>query len=188
MLVPTRGVDMADDATQQADDDPSTRSPQPASRTAPPRTAEGDVDVLPVLGAFTRLQMRSESIVKAVAAEYGLGTSDLRALTFVHAQEGVTPKQVSEYLDLSSGATTSLIDRMAAHDYVERRPHPTDRRSSLVAVAPAGRAVVDAVLEFYTAAFRDAVDPFYLEFFENALRALESSLSQHAEQRHGPGA
>ena len=44
------------------------------------------------------------------------------------------------------------------------------------------------MLEFYTAAFRDAVDPFYLEFFENALRALESSLSQHAEQRHGPGA
>jgi DNA-binding MarR family transcriptional regulator len=47
------------------------------------------------------------------------------------ASHGVTPR-----------AITGLVDRLEADGLVRRRPHPSDRRATLVALTPAGRARV----------------------------------------------
>jgi DNA-binding MarR family transcriptional regulator len=39
---------------------------------------------------------------------------------------------------LSSGALTALVDRLERTGYVERRPDPADRRSSVVLPVPEG--------------------------------------------------
>jgi len=162
------------------------RSPQPLPGDARPRLDDaGDVDVTDVMAAFNEVQMQNAAILKVVAADIGIGTTDLQALAFVNGHSAVTPKQLSEHLELSTGATTSLVDRMDTAGYVHRVPHPTDRRSTLVELAPAGQEAISGVTDFYARAFREAVDPFYLDFLATAFRSIGAAVTRHAEERFG---
>jgi DNA-binding MarR family transcriptional regulator len=40
-------------------------------------------------------------------------------------------------------SVTNTIDRLEASGFVERQPHPTDRRTTLACITPAGRLVVE---------------------------------------------
>jgi DNA-binding MarR family transcriptional regulator len=44
----------------------------------------------------------------------------------------VAPKDLSQFLRITSASTTSLIDRLVASGHVRREAHPTDRRSVVV--------------------------------------------------------
>lgn len=165
----------------------AARSPQPRPDTGstPRLTDDGQVDVTDVMAAFNEVQMQNAAILKIVAADLGIGTTDIQALAFVNSRGTVTPKQLSEHLELSTGATTSLIDRMDGAGYVQRVPHPTDRRSTLVELAEPGQRAIDGVTEFYARAFREAVDPHYLDFLATSFRAIGESVIRHAEERFG---
>lgn len=63
-------------------------------------------------------------------------------LTF--SRRGALPLgKVGERLQVSPASVTNAIDRLEASGYVERRPHPTDGRTTLATLTPSGRAVVD---------------------------------------------
>ena len=169
-------------------------APRPTGATAPtvPVTTHDavrtprDAAVARMMDVFNTVQMRAEAILKAVAGAHDLGVSDLRALYFVHATEAATPKQVSEYLDLSSGATTSLVDRMVAAGHVERVPHPTDRRSNVLVVAPRGAEVMQAEIGFYLEVFGGVDgDATEIEALAARLEALHASMRDHVEDRFG---
>lgn len=59
---------------------------------------------------------------------------------------GLTPTALYAATMVSSGGMTNRIDRLAALGLVERRPHPDDRRGTLVALTPAGRDVIDRLI------------------------------------------
>ena len=44
----------------------------------------------------------------------------------------VRPSEISRTLEISTAATTALIDRLESRGYLQRRPHETDRRSIIV--------------------------------------------------------
>jgi DNA-binding MarR family transcriptional regulator len=157
-------------------------SPQPPAGTAPPLDSEGRLDVSRVLGAFRALQKENERVERLVAIYYEIGTSDLRCLRFVGENPASTPKATAEFLELSTGATTSLIDRLETAGLVHRAPHPTDRRSVVLELAPSGRTAIDEIDEFYRGAFRDAVDPAHLDFLAVAMQAIGDSLTRAAAQ------
>ena len=50
---------------------------------------------------------------------------------------------------LSSGAMTNRIDRVEAMGLVKRRPDPNDRRGTLVALTPKGRALADRAIRLH---------------------------------------
>lgn len=155
-------------------------SPQPERGSTPPRDDDGRVDVTAAVRAFSRLEQSNTAVIKLVAAQLGLGVTDIRALVFLAGAADVTPKMVTEHIDLSTGATTSLIDRLDAAGYVRRSDHPTDRRSTVLELAPRGEKAIADVAAVYRAAFREAVDPHYLEFFAIALHSLADSLRVRA--------
>ena len=64
-----------------------------------------------------------------------------RATPFV-----MTPTDLARLLMLSPAGMTNRLDRLEAAGHIERRADPGDRRSSLVVLTPAGRAVVDAAV------------------------------------------
>src|SRR3712207_8882542 len=75
----------------------------------------------------------------AMARRTGLGLSEMSALEHLqHAHGGLTPTELGKRLSLSSGAITALVDRLERTGHVERRPHPTDRRRSVVLPVPEG--------------------------------------------------
>nr|WP_269810449.1 MarR family transcriptional regulator [Kineosporia rhizophila] len=46
--------------------------------------------------------------------------------------EPVTPRRISEALQLSAPATSAMLDRLERLGHIERHPHPRDRRSVVV--------------------------------------------------------
>ena len=67
-----------------------------------------------------------------------LGVTDIEMLALVHlAEQGqFAPSALAALADLSSGGTTALIQRLERKGHVARKPHPTDRRSTLISVTP----------------------------------------------------
>jgi DNA-binding MarR family transcriptional regulator len=75
----------------------------------------------------------------ALARKMGLSVSEMAALEHLHASGGgLTPTQLGKLLSMSSGTVSPLVDRLERAGYVERRPNPQDRRSSLVRMTPWG--------------------------------------------------
>jgi DNA-binding MarR family transcriptional regulator len=60
--------------------------------------------------------------------------------------------KVGERLQVSPASVTNAIDRLEESGYVERAPHPTDGRTTLAVLTPAGRATVVTATERLTAA------------------------------------
>jgi len=156
-------------------------SPQPPAGR-PPLDADGELDVTVVFEAYQSLKQQGDRVQRLVADYYGIGTTDLRCLNFIAHDHDTTPKRAAEFLELSTGATTSLVDRLESGGYVTRQPHPSDRRSVLLELAPAGREAVDQIDDFYRRAFRDAVDPNHLDFLASAMRAIGDSLTRTAAE------
>lgn len=70
-----------------------------------------------------------------MAEAAGLNTTDLMALYFIRNGEGaVSPKQLSENLGLTSGATAILLNRLEQRGLIARTPHPKDRRAVLLSL------------------------------------------------------
>lgn len=71
--------------------------------------------------------------------EVGLGT--LTALRVLHRHDGSGRVQdLSRELSLTIGAASKLADRLERDGLARRSPHPTDRRSSLVALTESGES------------------------------------------------
>ena len=66
----------------------------------------------------------------------GMGETDLLALRYLlrvqATGKAVVPKDLSQFLGITSASTTSLIDRLVASGHVRREAHPSDRRSVVV--------------------------------------------------------
>lgn len=108
-----------------------------------------------LLEVYTRHNAALVTLIAHVAADTGLTLSETVACEHLRLDGPLTPREVGNRVRLSSGAVTPLIDRLAANGFVERSPHPTDRRSVLVRYLPQEKRVVGrmyAVLEHLNAA------------------------------------
>jgi DNA-binding MarR family transcriptional regulator len=135
----------------------------------------------PLLRAFQMLQMNTLHVTSRVAAALGVGATDLRALLFIATSGGATPKQTGDFLELTSGSVTTLIDRMVAAGFVERLPNPSDRRSLMLQLAPGGIETVQNLVGFYRRAFAKSVEPKDVAFLTAAFHAIGESLTQTVE-------
>ncbi len=83
-----------------------------------------------VLGAADHLR-------PAMARRMGVGVNDLRALEHLIAGP-LGPVDIAARLDLTTAATTVLLDRLEAAGHVRRLPHPTDARRRVVELTETG--------------------------------------------------
>ncbi len=76
-----------------------------------------------------------------VASKAGLSANELLALEHLFA-EPLGTGEVGRRLRVTSAATTQIVDRLAQRGHVQRLPHPTDRRRTLVRLTDSGQAEV----------------------------------------------
>jgi DNA-binding MarR family transcriptional regulator len=57
---------------------------------------------------------------------------------------------MGERLQLHPTSVTNIVDRLEADGLVRRTPHPTDRRTTLVEITPAGSALLKEATESVT--------------------------------------
>lgn len=136
-----------------------------------------DASVLAAVSAFAELEQRNSHVIELLAGRIGIGTTALRALVFLARSPQVMPKQLAEHLQLSTGATTNLVDRMEAARLLTRTPNPNDRRSCLLENTEEGMRGAREVADFYHDAFRTAVAPRDLPTVADALHAISDRIA-----------
>lgn len=155
-----------------------TPSDLPGSGAA---TSTPQHDVSELLAAFVSLQGNNARVVRLVADDLGIGATDIRAVVFCGRVATPTPGQLGDYLEISTGAVTGLIDRLERAGLMQRIPHPDDRRSVLVKLTAQGDAANTRIYDLYRQAFRAVVGPDEVAPLARSLRALGDSLLGTAE-------
>lgn len=110
-----------------------------------------DTDVLADLIREISRALRRRTV--AIVEPYGLTAHQYRAMRMIApgtpAQDKVvTPMRLSdiaERLRIVARSATDVIDDLEAKGFVQRAPHPTDRRSTVVLLTGRGRAVLEEV-------------------------------------------
>lgn len=134
----------------------------------------------PSLQALRDVVEASGKLRRVVARRAGLGESELVALQ--HLMLGARgPAEVARLLEVSTAASTGIVDRLVAHGHVERRPHPADRRRTDVHVTESGREeVVSLLLPMFVelarldAEFDDEERAVVARYLRRALEAIDA--------------
>ncbi len=120
-----------------------------------------------------------------VARRAGLGDSELVALQHL-VRGSLGPAELARLLEVSTAASTGIVDRLAERGHVQRHPHPADRRRTEVRVTRSGR---EEVLTHLLPMFRalDAWDRSFTDderaLVERYLRGVRAAFEEVA----GPG-
>ncbi|WP_458780246.1 MarR family winged helix-turn-helix transcriptional regulator [Arthrobacter sp. D3-16] len=89
-----------------------------------------------VLKSLRDYRTAETTVRRSTRDSMGMGETDILALRYLlrahTAGEATAPKDLSQFLGITSASTTTLIDRLVRSGHVRREAHPTDRRSVVV--------------------------------------------------------
>lgn len=124
------------------------------------------------------------AVAERVKAEAGVGAGHFELLRYVRDHPDARVADLASAFAIGVGTTSKIVDRMEKDGWMERRPNPANRRSSLLALTPAGESVVSRAEPAWQAAIQDilgvAVTAADLTALSRVLAALRSDL----ERRH----
>lgn len=113
-----------------------------------------DVSAMGVVGRLARVQRLVEAELRTTFAAHHLDASSFDVLATLRRNAsagGLTPAALMRSAMVTSGAVTQRLDRLEDRGLVHRSPSDADRRSVLVHLTDAGRALVDATLPDHVA-------------------------------------
>jgi DNA-binding MarR family transcriptional regulator len=108
-------------------------------------TPEPDSAPATIRSLLARKALSDTRYRSALAQVLGVVESDVLAMLHLSREGALTSGQLGVLLRLTSGGTTALVQRLERAAYVERVPHPQDRRSSLLRLTARAEAEVGAV-------------------------------------------
>ncbi|OQY06191.1 MAG: hypothetical protein B6I22_06015 [Desulfobacteraceae bacterium 4572_123] len=76
-------------------------------------------------------------------------------LGFLSENDRITARKLGERTMLDSATLTGILDRIEKAEFIERRPHPEDRRALQVCLTSEGRVLGETLLERSIAANRE---------------------------------
>jgi DNA-binding MarR family transcriptional regulator len=124
-------------------------------------------ELIAELIAHTRAtQVATDALDQAVADHLGLHRTDFRALDALEQRGRLTAGELADAMHLTSGAITSVVDRLEKGGWAKRVRDPDDRRRVLVEVTPKVRKLG---AQFYEG---DDVAGFFDEYTDAELELL----------------
>ncbi len=108
-----------------------------------------------------------------------MNRSDLMCLAYLHRKDApCTPSEIIEFLGLTSGSGTALIDRLENAGYISRSPNPQDRRSVLISLdRDAAQKPLDLLIQ-REKAMQELLLDFSADEIDVILRFLNSVVGQ----------
>jgi DNA-binding MarR family transcriptional regulator len=124
------------------------------------------------------------AVAERVKAETGVAAGHFELLRYVRDHPDARVADLASAFAIGVGTTSKIVDRLERQGWMERRPNPANRRSSLLALTPAGESAVSRAEPAWQAAIQEilggAVTPAELTALSLALGTLRSDL----ERRH----
>jgi DNA-binding MarR family transcriptional regulator len=160
----------------------------PEDLTSSPAPARPEVR--DAVNAISSLVQSTDGFRNRAAAQAQVGLTELRALNRINSAGSLSPKQLAEALDLTTGTVTALLDRLERADLVTRAPHPRDRRMLQIELTPAGRERVGGVLaswDGHVIAAAQSMPPESVLATVEFLRRLAGLMSDEPDAERRPG-
>jgi DNA-binding MarR family transcriptional regulator len=116
-------------------------------------SAAGLTAVTSIMRVNQVLAKRADEILSPIELTF----SRYEVLVRLHFNDGALPlAHLGKLLQVHQTSVTSLVDRLEASGLIMRTPHPTDRRSTVAQITPAGSALVQkAIRRLNSELFRD---------------------------------
>lgn len=130
-----------------------------------------------LLKAFVRLQGHNHRLTGRLVSHHGVSESHLRALLVLARSGDLTTGQLGRLTASTTSSTTFLVDKLEHAGHARRRPHPTDRRSTILSLTDAGRAIADDTWARYEDMFIKAVPTDDRELLARRLDDLTGAVS-----------
>ena len=111
-------------------------------------------DLSRVIDAVRTITLAEELRRHALAAAVGLPNTDVTALVHLRREGELGQGELAARLAITTGSTTTLVDRLVDHGFAVRKAHPTDRRRAIIALTPSGAACVAEADDLLLAALR----------------------------------
>lgn len=115
----------------------------------------------------------------------GINRTDGRCLDILEQRGPLTAGELARACGLTTGAMTTLLDRLERLGYLRRVPHPTDRRRVMVELTAKSRRFIE---EIYTPVGREGAELLgclsdrNLELLVNVMRTARELLERHTER------
>jgi DNA-binding MarR family transcriptional regulator len=126
-------------------------------------------------------QEASTELLQTVA-DLDLSFTQVKSLLVLRDRDGLAVKDLAARLNLSLPAASRAVDQLVQRGLVGRTESSTDRRSRLVALLPAGRALLDQA----TRARRSAVQRWAASLSPDQHAALLDALLPIVERTPSP--
>jgi MarR family transcriptional regulator, multiple antibiotic resistance protein MarR len=146
---------------------------------------EGLVDLDTVFTDLARVETRLYNAVEQrVRAEAGVGAGHFELLRYVRDHPDARVADLASAFAIGVGTTSKIVDRLEKQDWVERRPNPANRRSSLLALTPAGESAVSRAEPAWQAAIQEILGGTVTSDELTALSLVLDALRSDLERRH----
>lgn len=119
---------------------------------------------------------------QAAAAAYGLGITEMRALSILLREGPQTAGALVRALHVTSGAVTGVVDRLIARGLASRAPDADDRRKVAVSVNLEGLAAGENVYLGIGSAFEELYSGYTDAELDFLARHLEASIEITARE------
>jgi DNA-binding MarR family transcriptional regulator len=134
-------------------------------------------DYLPALLAQASHLISSEFHV--VARRQGFSVSDWRVLATLAGGQAISIGRLAQVAVIKQPTVTRLLDRMETKGQVERLPHDSDRRVTLVRITPAGARTVAKLMDLAREHEHRVLEPFGLARAEELKATLRRMIELH---------
>ncbi|MET3653231.1 MarR family winged helix-turn-helix transcriptional regulator [Dyella japonica] len=113
--------------------------------TTPRKSTPGKSTTVELADAFLALHHLVRKRVDAAMTAAGLSLSQAKLLALVARLAPCRPSDIATQMGYAPRTVTTALDAMEESGWIERSPHPTDRRAQLVVITSAGQAKLDEV-------------------------------------------
>ncbi|GMP07768.1 MarR family winged helix-turn-helix transcriptional regulator [Bradyrhizobium sp. TM239] len=95
---------------------------------------------------FRRMQQIAVSIFMEECKAFDLTPVQYAALIAIHTHPGIDATRLSAVIAFDRSTLGSVIERLQAKDYVERKPAPEDKRIKLLHLTKSGAAILREII------------------------------------------
>jgi DNA-binding MarR family transcriptional regulator len=137
-----------------------------------------DPSLVEAVEALRELILAGDHYRQNMTLYLDLDMSQTQALSYLYSRGDMGQSELGALLGFNTSSMTALVDRLERAGIAERRPHPTDRRRSVVHLTDSGRAAIRTTGRWFVRAF-DHVDPERLPELTVAFNAIAADLRVH---------
>ncbi|MGR6741760.1 MULTISPECIES: MarR family winged helix-turn-helix transcriptional regulator [Microbacterium] len=110
-------------------------------------------------------------------SDMDMNATDLSALRMLSIREQrgelVKPHDLARHLGISSASTTKMLDRLSKEGFIERAPHPKDRRALVITLTESSRQDFGRHFATRLTRMREAMEPFSPDELATVARFLD---------------